>query len=339
MSHPRPRPPRIASVHVLGAPPKRPDKNEGRARLLNWIVEKIDFEADWGSFDALLLPAGFFRLEAALGPLDSQGRARAVDGSAIAFDCRKAAERLAQTCGALLVIGIDTRRYMRGFSGDNIMVAWLGDRVVGSARKVFPPAQATALTRRRPCVTFAADADDPARIVDLPSGGRALLLICYDAFLFSEIARGPTARRASMRYLADGKDGGRASSSSERDDLVERFAALVEDRKPAVALIAIHRFKKPGRDTFWQRHGIAGASAGLGGGLAVGAAHYRSWLPDPDNLGQSTLASAGVNPGHLFDGLHRKARKLAANDAFFAEVPGSPGLCALVRLFEGRTGG
>lgn len=335
MSHPRPRPPRIASVHVQGGPAKRPDQNEGRGRLLNWIVEKLCFEADWGQLDALVLPAGFFWLELALGPLESAGRAQVIEGSAIAFECRKAGERLATSCGALLVIGIDTRRAAKGFSGDQFMAAWLGDRIVGSARKVFPSEKDTALTKKHSYLLFAADADDPARIVDLPGGGRALLLVCYDAFLFSEIARGPTSRRASMRYIADSKDNGRPTTAQERKALLERFAALVEHEKPAVALIAVHGFEQPGRDTRWQRHGIASASAGLGGGLAVGAAHYGSWLPDPDDLEQSTLASAGVSPTHLMQGLHRTARKLAARDALYVEVPGSPGLCAVVRLFQG----
>ncbi len=341
------RPPRIAAVHVCGGPAKRPDQNDGRGRLLNWIVEKVSFEAGWGRLDALLLPAGFFRLELALGPLDSLARARAIEGSAIAFECRKAAERLARSCGALLVLGIDTRRAAKGFSGDQFMAAWRGDAIVGSARKVFPSARDTAPSKKRPYLLFAADADDPARTVDLPSGGRALLLVCYDAFLFSEIARGPTLRRASMRWVADNKDVGRRTASAERDGMIERFEALVQRdgmierfealvrrENPTVGLIAVHGFEQPGRDTRWQRHGIASASSALGGGLAVGAAHYQEWLPDPDDLEQSTLASAGVGSEHLLQGLHRKSRKLAAKDALYVEVPGSPGLRAVVRLFQ-----
>ncbi len=329
------RPPRIAAVHVWGGPAQRPDQNDGRGRLLNWIVEKVSFEAGWGRLDALLLPAGFFRLELALGPLDNLARARAIEGSEIAFECRKAAERLARSCGALLIIGIDTRRAAKGFLGDQFMAAWLGDAIVGSARKMFPSARDTAPGKKHPYLLFAADADDIARIVDLPSGGRALLLVCYDAFLFSEIARGPTSRRASMLWVADGPEGGRRTVAAERDGMVERFEALVGREKPTVALIAVHGFEQPGRDTRWQRHGIASASAALGGGLAVGAAHYQEWLPDADDLKQSTLASAGVGSGHLLQGLHRTSRKLTAKDALYVEVPGSPGLCAVVRLFQG----
>ncbi|MDQ2859332.1 MAG: hypothetical protein M3T55_01095 [Pseudomonadota bacterium] len=336
MSHRSPRPPRIAAVHVRGGPAKRPDQNEGRGRLLNWIVEKVSFEAGWGRLDALLLPAGFFRLEVALGPLDSMARAQAIEGSAIAFECRKAAERLARSCGALLVLGIDTRRAAKGFSGDQFMAAWRGDAIVGSARKVFPSAKDTAPAKKWPYLLFAADADDMARIVDLPSGGRALLLVCYDAFLFSEIARGPTSRRASMRWVADGQEHGRRTVSAERNGMIEKFEALVGREKTTVALIAVHGFEQPGRDTRWQRHGIASASSALGGGLAVGAAHYQEWLPDADELDQSTLASAGVGSGHLLQGLHRTAHKLAAKDALYVEVPGSPDLCAVVRLFQGR---
>ncbi len=335
MSRPRTRLPRLASVHVLGAHAKRPDQNEGRGRLLNWIVEKLCFADPVGPFDALLLPAGFFRLEAALGPLDSAGRARAIEGSSIAFDCRKAAEQLALKSGALLVIGIDTRRVARGFSGDQFVAAWQGDRIVGSARKVFPSGGDTALTKKRPYLIFRPDADDPARIVDLPNGGRALLLVCYDAFVFSEIARGPTSRRASMRYLAEG-GGGRLTTAKERDGLLERFTGLVLSEEPKFALIAVHGFERPGRDTRWQRHGIASVSAGLGGGLAVGAAHYRDWLPDEGDPMHSTLASSYVPAAHLLQGLHRTAHKSQAIFARYIEVPGSAALAAVVRMFDGH---
>jgi hypothetical protein len=129
MSHPRVRLPRIVSVHVLGAPAKRLDQNDDRTRLLNWIIDELCFREPVGPFDVLLLPAGFFRLEVALGPLDSAARARTVEGSAIGFACRTAAERLARKSGALLVVGIDTRRAATGFSG--CVSAWNFDPLTG----------------------------------------------------------------------------------------------------------------------------------------------------------------------------------------------------------------
>jgi hypothetical protein len=334
MSHPRIRLPRLVSVHVLGATAKRLDQNDDRARLLNWIIDELCFREPVGSFDVLLLPAGFFRLEVALGPLDSAARAATINGSTIGFACRNAGERLARKSGAMLVVGVDTRRVAKDFSGDQFMAAWQGDRIVGSARKLFASSEDTSLDKKRPYLLFDRDADDPARIITLPSGGKAVLLVCYDAFVFSELARGPTSKRASMRWISDGSEGGRRTTARERDALLERFADLMRREKPGFAMIAIHGFRRPGRDILWQRHGIAGASAGLGGALAVGAAHFTEWLPDEFEPLHSTLSSSRVKHSHLKEGLHRTAHKAQAIFSRLIEVPGSPRLIALVRMFD-----
>jgi hypothetical protein len=214
------------------------------------------------------------------------------------------------------------------------MAAWRGDVIVGSARKLFASPKDTALRKKRPYLIFDRDADDPARIIALPNGGTAVLLVCYDAFVFSELARGPTSKRASMRWIAEGRRGARHTTARERDALLERFAALVGREKPGFALIAVHGFTRPGRDILWQRHGIAGASAGLGGALAVGAAHFSDWLPDENDPLHSSLASSRVRRSHLKAGLHRTAHKTQAMFSLYIEVPGAPRLAAVVRMFD-----
>lgn len=327
-------PVRIATAHVFGAHLRQVAHNDGRERLLSWIVERVAANPAWSSLDALLLPAGFLALEAPLGPLSSEARHALVAQSPISFACRTAAARLARAAGALLVLGVDTRPYLKGFSGDQMMLAWRGDAIAGSARKIFPSPADTALERRRPLLLFDHDPDDAARVVRLPSGQSALLCVCYDAFVFSELTLGPTGKQGNLRRLWTGKRSIIEPDSDQRTVFLKRHHRLISEQQPAVALIGVHGFDQPGRETRWQRHGIAVASAGLNGGLAVGAAHYRWWLPEPDDLGHSTLASYGVGHRHLTLGLNRPSRKARATDAMFVAVPGAPHLAATVRLFE-----
>jgi hypothetical protein len=74
-----------------------------------------------------------------------------------------------------------------------------------------------------------------------------------------------------------------------RHRCIQQWDLLLRSRGPSVAIAAIHSFNRPGLDGFWQRHGIATASAALEGGLALGAAHFRDSLPQPSH---STLASS-----------------------------------------------
>jgi hypothetical protein len=332
MTPSRPSRLRIASAHVLGRPPKRLDRNAERARLLACIVETICRAPEWAPLDALLLPAGFFRLDAQLGAHDADRRAELLLVSEVGGACLAAATRLGGGTGGLLVVGADTLPYA-GFSGDQFMAAWSSAGVVGSARKLFPSHGDTWPKKGLPYLLYDRDADDAARLIRLPSGGQALLCLCYDAFAFSELARGPTGSRAAMRYVGD-LHGHRELSAAERTVMLERFDRLVRREAPEAALIAVHGFEQPGGETRWQRHGIASASAGLGGGLAVGAAHYRHWLPDRDVLDHATLASVAVPKAHLREGLYRKARKATASHALVVKIKGEPLLRAVVRLFE-----
>jgi hypothetical protein len=320
-------------VHVLGRPLKSSKRNAERAVLLAAIVQEILARLDWHPLDAVLLPAAYFRFDADLGACTSGQRGKRIERSEFADACRIAAGKLQEACGAVLVIGADTLP-RAGFSGDQFMAAWGPDGVVGSARKVFPSRGDSWPAQGKPYRLFEHDADDPARFIRLGHGGKALLCLCYDAFAFSELARGPTSSRAAMRFLGT-RDGGRDLSSDERDELLGRFAALIEREKPDVALITVHGFDQPGRETRWQRHGIASTSAGLGGALAVGAAHFRYALPDAETLDHAPLASLGVPTRHLTQGLHRTARKLAAEDGFLVKVKGAPHLRAVVRVFQG----
>ena len=206
-----------------------------------------------------------------------------------------------------------------------MLAAFLPEGPVAVTRMIYPVAGDDMLI-------FEADADTPGRLVKLASGATAMLSVCYDAFALAELATGQLGRRGNMTWLATGRHKGRRMSQGEGRDLLSRLNTQLKEARPTVGLVGIHRFKKPGRELLWQRHGIATASAALGGGLVVGASHFLKALPF--RAGQSSLAAYGVPVGHLSLGMRRTARVHAPLDGFFVDLPWAPHVRALVRLYQ-----
>jgi hypothetical protein len=151
-----------------------------------------------------------------------------------------------------------------------------------------------------------------------------------------------------MFALAPGRDGDPRGSPSIRDlwidgayhrieevgfaelrrNAISRWDKFRQTNRIDLAISAIHGFRKPGRDVYWQRHGLTAASAGLGGGLAIGAAHFNEQLPAPH---KSTLAAAGVPKSEATKGFHRHSYSLEPIDHMTVS---SGQLKALVRLYS-----
>lgn len=167
-------------------------------------------------------------------------------------------------------------------------VAFAPYGVIGIGQKVWPAEGDTNWDGRPPVVCYPADFSSPHRVVTLANGSRALLCACYDVFGVAEALIGPTARMRYIRYVAADQryDGAGAGFVAVRRRLVAEWGQLLADQRIDVALAAVHRFQQPGRDIFWQRHGLATASAALGGGLTVGAAFSGlMYQPPPDQSG------------------------------------------------------
>src|SRR3546814_13817575 len=102
-----------------------------------------------------------------------------------------------------------------------------------------------------------------------------MLAACYGLFGLTEDWPKPGARSRNIRALWDD---GRYFDGHEarriRQQAVSAWRNLLAAQKPRLALCAIHGFKRPGLDGFWQRHGIAAASAALKGGIVLGAAPF-----------------------------------------------------------------
>jgi hypothetical protein len=300
-------------------------------------VAKAIAEAQWRRFDAVLWPGGYLKVATQFGALSGPERLKRLASEPWASWPTRAADELqALSPGALVVLGIDTIRLSWEFRGDELMAAWDAGGIRGAARKTFPADGDTSGAGLRPFLLYDTDGADPARMVELPNGELATLSVCYDAFLFNELALGPTGKRSAMRYIADPAARWRWATPKDRTDIVEGFRALHAAKMPTVALIGIHRFKRPGSDFRWQRHGIATSSAGVGGGLAVAASHFTQRLP-PLAPPTSPLASVAVPAEQFAAGLHRPSHRLLPVAQFRLQSRVS-GLAALVRLYDAKGG-
>ena len=327
------RPCRVVSVQISGDTAKRPQTMSHRLDFLVAIVRAIRQQA-WGQLDAVVLPAGYLRTDQWLAPLTPEERRHVINASELGMVCRFAISRLAERSpGCVLVVGIDTNRHRPwGFRGDQALAAFNEGGCITVVRKVFPTDGDTNEWGRTPYLLDRADADGAARFLPLPCGRTAILCLCYDSFVFSELAQGPTAKLRAMRYQTDPVDGWDALTPPQAWRWLQGLRHQIQLHEPTVVLNPIHGFERQGADVFWQRHGLSVASSALRGGFAVGAAHYRLGLPAPDH---AMMASLGAPPVHIYQGGRRRAYTAPVVDSFALKHRGNRRLRALIQLFEG----
>ncbi len=310
--------PRIVTVCVLGDRAQRSTINQRRYQLMKLVISAIIRRKEWHPIDAVVFPGGHFFSTTYVGHHSYSDRQSIIERGHTGGVCRKAAGLLDKVSpGALLVTGIDSVGRGSQDWGDQLCVAFNADGVAGIGRKVFPTNNESNGSIR-PIVCYADDYDTKHRIVTLANGSKALLASCYDAFGLAEPMVGPTARTRYIRNISDGKKKvsyGDQRFAKLRQSCLDRWAALIKANPVDVALTTIHNFGEPGADLFWQRHGLAAASAAMGGGLAIGASHFWDELPDPERYDQSSLAAFNVEADHLEGGLNRKAERLSCDDA------------------------
>lgn len=322
------RPPRIATLCVRGETAKDIHDNREQIALLKEVVEALA-GSDWHPFDALLLPGGFFRMSKALGATSFAERQAAVRKEQFTAPILSAVALLQQrSLGMLIVTGILATSEDPTERTEQACLAFNADGLVGVARKIFPTSADT--TGQRFVSPFTGDYTSPHRFLTLVNGSVAALHACYDLFGTADLERGSDSRRSAVRRILT-RDGqvvsGELGFSSHRRACIDAWHGQLRCQKPDVALAAIHRFQSPGQDGYWQRHGIARASASLRGALVVGAAHFTDRLPATN---ASTLAADGVEHEHVFAGTARLARRLAPVAAMAIKSPSGSGL---LRLF------
>jgi hypothetical protein len=322
----------VATVSVLGRKARRAKASRRRLTFLQALSRAIAGQMAGQRLDAVLLPGGFLWLKRYIGDLSHKGRVQTLDGSRVGEACAEASRHLEKAFpGVSLAVGIDSAPRDKYFGGDNLIVAWRGGKITGLGRMVFPADTNTNGVHGMPLRCVADDYDSRHRVIRLQNGSRALLCACYDMFALRALTRGAPDSSRSIRYLDDDLGGHEPPSPERRAELLDDWRNFIVQNDVDVALAAIHQFEAPGRDSYWQRHGIAYASAALGGGLALGASHFWNALPAAE---ASTLAAFGVGRRHLKLGLHRKARHHQPIASLFIDGDGREKPAALVRLFE-----
>lgn len=305
---------RIISIAIKGSDKFPPPKTRARLNLLRLIVAALLVREEWPEIEAVVLPGGYFRLKRIISLSSIRKRFSRFSRSELATALLDIAVQLnARWTGVAVVIGIDSDALDKKIGGDQLVAVWQGGALVALTRKAFP---VDGDTDGKEPVYFihADDADDPGRLITLSNGAKALVLSCYDAFA----VRGLHGRRhvdlRAIRLISTGKERPHEATSYEKRDHFRRWLTFLDAHPPDLGLIAIHRFRQAGQDGYWQRHGIAGASAALDGAPVVGAAHFRRGLPS--RLAASPLASLGVPLSHLDQGAKRRAHRLAPQDGF-----------------------
>lgn len=329
------RMPRVVQLCLHGTTAK-PHDNADRIKMLPEIVLVLNELPDWHPIDAVVLPGGFFRMARAFGAAGFAERRAAVRRERFAGAVQTAVSRLEELSpGLRLVTGVLATSRDSTERTEQASLAFSAKGLVAVARKIFPTAKDTR--GRRFISPFVDDYSSPKRLLQLSNGSTALLSACYDLFGAADIGIVSGSRRQAIRRLITRKGyltQGEAGFADTRLACLAAWTKLIEEHQPDVALATIHGFRAPGLDGFWQRHGIARASAALDGALVVGAAHFGHRLPDPH---ASSLAAHGVAHEHIFAGTFRLSHRLMPIASTVIEVPGCN---ALLRLFtppSGRT--
>lgn len=323
------RSPRLATLCVLGNTAASAQDNKARIGLLHALEKTLQEHRNWHPLDAILLPGGFFWLSTALETAPFDQRTKKIERSPFAAEIFGFLSRLSEgSPGLKLVTGVMAQPRDKRERTEQACIAFDQRAVVGISRKIFPT---HAESRgRRVMSPVATDYSSPNRFIELANGSTAALHACYDLFGTADLGTSADTRRAAIRTLRDVQ--GRSTERDEgfRSRRAERIVvwhASLRRQSPDVLLTSIHGFQRPGLDGYWQRHGIARASAALGGALTVGAAHFQESLPQTG----STLAACRVPRAALAAGVSRRAYSLAPS----ASSPVSAqGLDGLLRVFE-----
>ncbi len=322
------RPPRVAALCVLGETVKHPRNNVWRISLLRQLVQVV-LASDWHPIDAIVLPGGFFRMRKAFGATSFADRREALRYKGFALALQAAVRRLQRRSpGIRIVTGVLASSTDPTERTEQACLAFGTAGPLAISRKITPTHKDT-----RDCRFVSPYVEDFAstrRFIGLANGSLAALHSCYDLFGTADLEGGSASRRSAIRRLLTQQGSLTADDTSftiTRRVSVERWHTMLRKQEPDVALVAIHGFEAPGRDGYWQRHGVARASASLGGALVVGAAHFESRLPTTN---ASTLAAHGVEHEHIFAGTGRLAHRLAPIAALMVETRSSKGL---LRLF------
>jgi hypothetical protein len=192
---------RIVTLCVQGKPPKHPSQNRARIALLRRAVQELSQLKSWAPIDALVLPAGYFRIRQFVGDLSLEERHRRIAREPIVKAALKCCVELeAYSPGALLIFGVDSVHPSTQLSGDQLGIVLNAKKVLTVTGKIFPTANDTEESDRW-FVPAYEDYGDPNRVITLPNRQSAILCVCYDTFGLSEGPGRATTRTTAIKGL------------------------------------------------------------------------------------------------------------------------------------------
>jgi len=326
---------RIVTICSSGGKAKSVARNPNRIKLLQHIMHSLILQSEWKDIDAVLFAGGYFFYNKFLGNLPYQQRKEELEKANFTKDIRMLAQMLHinGSPDAKVILGVDTKYRSDWENGDEFCVAYDKDGIAGIGRKVFPVDADTNLKElKRAIAVYYDDFDDTYRIISLPCSRNVLLCACYDMFGVNVYANSPSPRKNYIKYMYYKGELLKRDSPNFKRILNQRIAAwqnMLTKHEVEAVLSSIHRFNYPNAELYWQRHGIATASAAMGGKLAIAAANYRDYLPEAD---EAPLAAFNVATQHITAGNHRKAEPFHAKDSLpELEIDNE---AAIIRLFE-----
>lgn len=319
------RAPRVVTCCVAGEVCPSMAQNRRRLTLARHVIDDLMAEYGADAPDALVFPGGMFRLSARFAHLSEPRRLELLGAQAFVAGL-VAKLRTYRRRTPLVVFGINA-----SLPAHQACLAVSKAGIEGISVKHFFLASDRDWLRYP--VTESLDFRSMSRFVQLANGSVASLNDCYDLFGLREDPDLPGIRMRAIRRI---QDRGRIVEerelgfSSLRARIAKEWAECRARASPDVAIAVIHAFAMPGREGYWQRHGIAAASAYLGGGLVVGASHFVAGLPSFN----APLAARDVPLDELTAGLHRRAHHLRPRTVREVVVAGHP--VAVLRLFIGN---
>jgi hypothetical protein len=281
----------VSTLCVLGTPAQTHSENVERVALAHEAIKTNDNKSH-----TYVLPGGMFFHDQALAPLSPAQRIKAVNDLPFVHE-------LSAVCGnAMIISGLDISAPDECHAQYSIAIDKDGVKAV--SRKAFPTKgeiKQGAFVQRK-------DFSDAARHVSQPLSHSVIMHTCYDIFGSVDALIGKTAP-TRLSHVPHPK-------GSTKKECYQDYCSTLTDIKANAAPIVtvnIHDFTKPGRDIFYQRHGIATASAAFDGAAVFAAAHFEEELPSSEI--QSPLAAINVPSSHITARFHRQAHALKAKEA------------------------
>lgn len=303
----------IASLSVLGQPCSNPQDNSARSDLTCAAIE-LAYD-NCPDLTALILPGGMFAIDAPLRNKNTAERLAAIDATAWAQQIMPQVPPHIS-----LFAGIDVQNPKEPVGHYSCHLDAQGVRAV--SRKLFFPKAELA----QGAFSCPKDFSDFSRITTLSNGTSVLMNSCYDIFGSADAM---TSEKAAFKRLNKQKH----IAAPHKKQLCKQYHKMLRSRfhkKAQLVISNIHHFSAPGRDIFFQRHGIATASAAFKGATAIGAAHFSSVLPEHET--QSPLCASNVATSHLTARYHRQAHACLPVMSHIVEASEQHGVLKIFKL-------